>query len=127
MPHLIQTKNCKLCHFDTSDNTSATVSYDLNVSSQLHLMATHGSVSFSRPVNVLTAGIHIMNCILRRLSSGILTQCVLRSAGQCMAAFADINPIALRTARTPWSFGRSECNRVKVIGYTFRGCISTIF
>ena len=23
-----------------------------------------------------------------------------------------INPIALRTAKTPWSFGRSECNRV---------------
>ena len=25
-----------------------------------------------------------------------------------------INPIALRTAKTLWSFGRSECNRVKV-------------
>ena len=24
------------------------------------------------------------------------------------------NPIALRTAKTLWSFGRSECNRVKL-------------
>ena len=24
-----------------------------------------------------------------------------------------LNPIALRTAKTLWSFGRSECNRVK--------------
>ena len=27
--------------------------------------------------------------------------------------FIFINPIALRTAKTPWSFGCSECNRVK--------------
>ena len=26
-----------------------------------------------------------------------------------------LNPTALRTAKTPWSFGRSECNRVKAI------------
>ena len=31
--------------------------------------------------------------------------------------FYTINPIALRRAKTPWSFGPSECNRVKVNGY----------
>ena len=25
-----------------------------------------------------------------------------------------LNPIALRMAKTPWSFGHSECNRIKV-------------
>ena len=25
--------------------------------------------------------------------------------------FGPGNPIALKTAKTPWSFGRSECNR----------------
>ena len=29
--------------------------------------------------------------------------------------FAPFNPIALRTAKTPQSFGRSECNRAKCI------------
>ena len=29
----------------------------------------------------------------------------------CLKAF---NPIALRTAKTLWSFGHSECNRVKI-------------
>ena len=27
--------------------------------------------------------------------------------------FLTLNPFALRTAKTPWSFGGSECNRVK--------------
>ena len=27
----------------------------------------------------------------------------------------DINPIALRTAKTLWSFGSSECNRLKMV------------
>ena len=27
---------------------------------------------------------------------------------------AVFNPVALRTAKTLWSFGHSECNRVKV-------------
>ena len=30
-----------------------------------------------------------------------------------------VNPVALRTAKTPWSFGCSECNRVKVNVYAF--------
>ena len=30
--------------------------------------------------------------------------------------YLHLNPIALRTAKTVWSFGRSECNRVT---YTF--------
>ena len=25
----------------------------------------------------------------------------------------DVNPVALRAAKTLWSFGRSDCNRVK--------------
>ena len=31
-----------------------------------------------------------------------------------------VNSTALRTAKTPWSFGRSECNRVKhcILGQT---------
>ena len=28
------------------------------------------------------------------------------------------NPIALRTAKIVWSFGRSECNRIKVLNET---------
>ena len=28
---------------------------------------------------------------------------------------SSFNPIALRTAKTLWSFDRSECNRVKVL------------
>ena len=39
----------------------------------------------------------------------------------------NINSIALRTAKTLWSFGRSECNRVEGHGYNFRGSYSTIF
>ena len=31
-------------------------------------------------------------------------------------AYQLLNPIALRTAKTLWSFGRSECNRVKLFG-----------
>ena len=30
------------------------------------------------------------------------------------AIFRIFNPVALRTAKTPQSFGRSECNRVKI-------------
>ena len=29
------------------------------------------------------------------------------------------NPIALRNAKTLWSFGRSECNRVKMVFHHF--------
>ena len=36
------------------------------------------------------------------------------------------NPIALRMAKTPQSFGHSECNRVKVYGTTSRGGNSSI-
>ena len=36
------------------------------------------------------------------------------------------NPLALRMAKTLWSFGRSECNRVKVNSYTLRGSNSAI-
>ena len=33
-----------------------------------------------------------------------------------LKAYVNIfNPIALRTAQTPYSFGRSECNRVKIL------------
>ena len=32
-----------------------------------------------------------------------------------------INPIALRKAKIVYNFGLSECNRVKMNGYTFRG------
>ena len=38
---------------------------------------------------------------------------------------ASLNPIALRTAKTPKSFGRSECSRVKM--YTSRGSNSALF
>ena len=38
-----------------------------------------------------------------------------------------INPIALRKAKIVYNFGLSECNRVKVNGYTFRGSSSLIF
>ena len=31
------------------------------------------------------------------------------------------NPIALRTAKTLWSFGRSECNRVKYLDHFILG------
>ena len=35
-----------------------------------------------------------------------------------LESFLSLNPIALRTAKTPWSFGRSECNRVKSLTFT---------
>ena len=38
-----------------------------------------------------------------------------------------INPIALRMAKTLWSFGRSECNRVKVVICVHAHLIFTIF
>ena len=34
-----------------------------------------------------------------------------------------VNPIALRMAKTPWSFGRSECNRVKQATCVKQACI----
>ena len=35
-----------------------------------------------------------------------------------IAELLPLNPIALKTAKTPYSFGHSECNRVKVYPLT---------
>ena len=46
-----------------------------------------------------------------------------------MQVICTFNPIALRMAKTLWSFGRSECNRMKSLklyGYTSRGSNSVI-
>ena len=37
------------------------------------------------------------------------------------------NPSALRKAKIAYKFGLSECNSVKVNGYTFKGSNSSIF
>ena len=35
-------------------------------------------------------------------------------------SIVSFNPVALRKAKTLWSFGFSECNRVNINGYVFR-------
>ena len=47
-------------------------------------------------------------CPFRNL--GFISECLVRQKVDGLA----LNPIALRTAKTLWSFGRSECNRVKI-------------
>ena len=39
----------------------------------------------------------------------------------------NVNPIALRKAKTVYNFGLSECNGVKVNGFFFRGINSEIY
>ena len=39
--------------------------------------------------------------------------CSLRLKTEKRKGMHEFNPIALRTAKTLWSFGHSECNRVK--------------
>ena len=53
---------------------------------------------------IMSDNLHPFKIHGRRLSHGYQTAKNIR-----------LNPIALRTAKTLWSFGHSECSRVKVL------------
>ena len=51
-------------------------------------------------------------------NEGLISNCSHGLSHQCVYRFYFIftifNPIALRTAKTLWSFGHSECNRINL-------------
>ena len=85
---------------------------------------------------------HLRVCLISRISAHSLWQvcspcfCFLSLKGgkselsmteRPLALTVDIrlrfNPVALKTAKTLWSFGRSECNRVKPLFVNGHGCL----
>ena len=52
-------------------------------------------------------------CLLYFFLSHLVFSARLLNDCQIFGYFLSLNPIALRSAETPLSFGRSECNRVK--------------
>ena len=61
---------------------------------------------FALPTATLTSNIPVY-------MSGVCAPALDHGQKGYAAVEVNINPIALRTVETLWSFGRSECNRVK--------------
>ena len=85
-----------------------------------HICVILGNI-FVKPCNLRARIVTVASCLTELWSFTVMISC---PAHTLMTLLGIFNHIALRIAKTLWSFGHSECNRVKpcILTHSMEAC-----